>query len=140
GGASGAVSARLAGPPRPGPIPDGTTAAPGAVSGRVGETRTGSSRNAGRLGRGGASSPAEAVAGFSSGPRLGRTTTTAVSTVIPMSTAATVSAFRLSRFASGGSGRRPGVEAMSVDSERVQRWSDLVLDAHALDQDLLFPS
>src|SRR6266566_1529488 len=133
-----AVSARLGGPPRPGSTPGGTTAAPGIVSGRGGDTRTGSSRNAGRLGRGGASSPAEAAAGLSSGPRLGRTTTTAVSTVIPMSTAATVSAFRLRRFASGGGGRRPGVEATSVDSEGIQWRSGLVLDAHTLDQDLLF--
>src|SRR3989442_201187 len=136
-----AVSARLAGPPRPGSTPGGTTAAPGIVSGRGGGYRARAAPETRRAAPGGAPRPPRGAARLSPpGRGPGPRTAPAVSTVIPMSTAATVSAFRLRRFASGGGGRRPGVEATSMDSEGVQWKSGLVLDARALDQDLLFPS
>src|SRR5439155_24907174 len=53
-----------------------------------------------------------------------------------MITAATVSALRLSRLASGGGGRSEGVTSTSVDAERVRWGTGLLFDPHALDQDL----
>ena len=53
-----------------------------------------------------------------------------------MSTAATVSAFRLRRLASGGNGRSGVVLDTSVRSERVRRQRRVLLDLRALNQDL----
>src|SRR5206468_767809 len=80
------------------------------------DIRTGSSRNVGRLGVDGASSTPGCGDGCCCASRVGCTTTTAVSTVIPMITALTMSAFRFSRLASGSSGRSGGGAVMECDS------------------------
>jgi hypothetical protein len=114
-----------------------TRPAADAVSRGAEDARTGSSRKVGRLGADDASSTA-AADGFSGASRLGRMTTTAVITVIPMITAPTVSAFRFSRLASGGSGRSGGALDMLLGTER-ERGERMSLfggqPASSLDQD-----